>query len=432
MTRPAVRLTLLVIFLAAMGTTACLFWMAERQSHLSDTDSRRFDTSARTAERTVFDLRTAQQAYVAPGQGEDFWISRSAALVQELRAQVRALKSEAASPSSALAFDSALSTLQDLEQIDVRAREYARSRQPQLASTLIFGDGLDLARTISDAVERGRTMEIAGRDEVRAALERREVFSLGAAAAAATLIVLLLMPTGRPVAAAGPVLSTAPAPAPAWKPTFVDDAPLSLEGFDAEDGWTPARPRGAAATAGHVEAPPPAPPPPPAVPAPAAPVDATPPVDLQSVAAVCNDLARIVDTRALPSLLERAAALLDASGVVVWIADPDGRELAPIVAHGYPAGVVTRLGTIPRDAENVTAAAFRTSLLQTVKADAVSNGAIAAPLVTPGGCVGVMAAEMRHEAEQRGPVLAVATIVAAQLAALVGPPSTRAKAEVAG
>ena len=406
MTRPAVRLTLLVIFLAAMGTTACLFWMAERQSHLSDTDSRRFDTSARTAERTVFDLRTAQQAYVAPGQGEDFWISRSAALVQELRAQVRALKSEAASPSSALAFDSALSTLQDLEQIDVRAREYARSRQPQLASTLIFGDGLDLARTISDAVERGRTMEIAGRDEVRAALERREVFSLGAAAAAATLIVLLLMPTGRPVAAAGPVLSTAPAPAPAWKPTFVDDAPLSLEGFDAEDGWTPARPRGAAATAGHVEAPPPAPPPPPAVPA--APVDATPPVDLQSVAAVCNDLARIVDTRALPSLLERAAALLDASGVV------------------------TRLGTIPRDAENVTAAAFRTSLLQTVKADAVSNGAIAAPLVTPGGCVGVMAAEMRHEAEQRGPVLAVATIVAAQLAALVGPPSTRAKAEVAG
>jgi hypothetical protein len=102
------------------------------------------------------------------------------------------------------------------------------------------------------------------------------------------------------------------------------------------------------------------------------------------------------------------------------------------VTHGYSAAIVTRLGTIHREAENVTAAAFRTSLLQTVRGDAVSNGAIAAPLVTPGGCVGVMAAEVRHGAEQRQPVQAVATIVAAQLAALVGPPSTRPKAEVAG
>jgi hypothetical protein len=90
---------------------------------------------------------------------------------------------------------------------------------------------------------------------------------------------------------------------------------------------------------------------------------------------------------------------------------------------------VTRLGTIARDAENATAAAYRTSLLQTVKADAVSNGAIAAPLVTPAGCVGVMAAEVRHEAERQDMVLAAASIVAAQLAALVGPPSSRAKAE---
>jgi hypothetical protein len=116
----------------------------------------------------------------------------------------------------------------------------------------------------------------------------------------------------------------------------------------------------------------------------------------------------------------------------LWIADPDGRELAPIVTFGYSPQTVTRLGTIPKEAENATAAAFRTSLLQTVDADAVSGGALAAPLVTPGGCVGVMAAEIRHDGEREDVVLAAAGIVAAQLATLVGPPSSRSlKADVA-
>ncbi len=74
----------------------------------------------------------------------------------------------------------------------------------------------------------------------------------------------------------------------------------------------------------------------------------------------------------LPGLLERTATLIDASGIVLWIADPDGRELAPIVTFGYPQQTVTRLGTIAREAENATAAAFRTCLLQTVDADEVS------------------------------------------------------------
>jgi hypothetical protein len=151
------------------------------------------------------------------------------------------------------------------------------------------------------------------------------------------------------------------------------------------------------------------------------------------MATLCSDLARITDTRALPALLERAASVLDASGVILWIADPDGRELTPIVTHGYSQKLVMRLGTIPRDAENATAAALRTGLLQTVKADAVSHGAIAAPLVTPGGCVGVMAAEVRKDGEQEEMKRAAATIVAAQLATLVGPPSARpARVEAAG
>ena len=151
------------------------------------------------------------------------------------------------------------------------------------------------------------------------------------------------------------------------------------------------------------------------------------PLDLGQVASLCTELARIVDTRSLQDVLERTAAMLDAHGVVLWIADPDGRELNPIMTHGYPSQLVTRLGTIPRDAENATAAAFRTSLLQTVDADSFSNGAIAVPLVTPTGCVGVMAAEVRHGGERHDTKLAAAAIVAAQLATLVGPQSSRSQ-----
>ena len=105
------------------------------------------------------------------------------------------------------------------------------------------------------------------------------------------------------------------------------------------------------------------------------------------------------------------------------------RELSPIVVHGYSPQLAARFGTILRDAENVTASAYRTGLLQTMKGDAISNGAVAAPLITAGGCVGVMAAELKNGGEQQHTLLAATAIIAAQLATLVGPPSIRAKTE---
>jgi hypothetical protein len=152
---------------------------------------------------------------------------------------------------------------------------------------------------------------------------------------------------------------------------------------------------------------------------------AAPAIDLSGMAALCTDLSHAIDTRALPPARERAARLLDASGLVIWVADPDGRELLPVLAHGYPQNLISRLGSMSRDAENVTAAAFRTGLVQTVKADAISLGAIAAPLMTPAGPVGVMAAEVLNDGERREATRAAAAIVAAQLATLMGPPTAR-------
>ena len=430
MTNRPVRVALLLLFVAAMGTTAYLFWIAERESRSTEAAARAFEDHARAAEAQVMDLRSAQQGYVATGQGQDFWFAKATKALDDLRSSVADLRATASAPASVSAFDEVLTQLQDFDQLDARARVYARGRQPSQASDLIFSNGFDLTQKIGESIDQARLAERAARDAQIGALNQREVFSLGAAAAASLLIVLLLTPAGT---RAYPAASHAEAAHPALPRPVAN---LGLDSPDAE-GWQPARAHKTAEPPPEPEAEPAAemppssapvpvtqPPPPPAVPAASR-------IHLPQVASICADLARIVDTRTLPSLLERAAETLDAAGIVLWVADPDGRELAPTMAYGYAPTLIVRLGTIGRDAENATAAAFRTSLVQTVRGDAVSNGAIAAPLVGAGGCVGVMAAEVKNRGEQDDAVLAAAAIIAAQLATLIVPPSSRAKAEAA-
>lgn len=387
----AVRVALAGMFIVACGVTAYLLWINESRARSESQASRTFDAAAITAGRDVLDLRAAQQAYVAAGQGEPFWIQKSAALTAALRETIALLRAAAGSPDVLPAIDNAAGALQDFEQMDRRARDYARSGQKLLASDLIFADGLEILSGIAGSLDQARNIESQWREARAASIRRTELEALGGAAAVGLLAVLLLTPAPRRVqitADAHPAPVPVPEPVPVPDTTPSNDLPLALE-----------RTKEASA----------------------------PSLDFATVAALCGDLARVVDTRALPAILERAAAVLDAPGIVLWIADPDGHELSPIVTHGYSQSMVARLGTILSDAENATASAFRTALMQTVRADAVSNGAIAAPLVTPAGCVGVMAAEMRQEGERDSAKLAAAAIVAAQLATLVGPPSTRAQ-----
>lgn len=401
----AVRLALLGLLVVAISAAAYLVWTGESRGYIDRDAARAFDAAALDAGRDVLELRAAQQAYVAAGQGEEFWTSKVAAATTALRDTLTALRRQATSLQAQSAIDNAASTLQDFEQLDRRARDYARTGQKLLASDIIFAEGLEVTGAMAASLRQARSAELQSGDASAATLRRRQILAAGAAAAVALFAVVLLVP--RPDAPEVPlVIPRDVSPAADYRVSHPSEFGRALD----ESSSQPKH-----ASAGT----------PPAV---------TSAIDLASVASLCSQLALVVDTQALPALIERSAAVLDAPGIVLWIADPDGRELSPIITSGYSAQLVARLGTILRDADNATASAFRTSLLQTVAADAVSNGAIAAPLVTPAGCVGVMAAEMRHEGEKDSAKLAAATIVAAQLATLVGPPSTRAqaKAEAAG
>jgi hypothetical protein len=119
----------------------------------------------------------------------------------------------------------------------------------------------------------------------------------------------------------------------------------------------------------------------------------------------------------LDGLLARAAAVLDASGLIVWMGA--GEELFAVAAHGYESHVVNRLGPISRNADNATGASWRTGQLKVVAGDMLSNGAVVAPMFGPESCIGALAAEVRHGREEDADARAITALFAAQLATAI-------------
>ena len=411
----ALRVLLVTLCVGSMAAAAYVGWTEGRRARTEGAAATRYEGHVRRVSRALLDVKGAQAGYVAAGQGEEFWFGRVEALLAAAREALDAAAAEARTPDAQADVAAADTALGDFSQMDRRAREYVRNGQRLLASDLIFSDGLERLDAAIAAIERAGAREIALHEGAAAQGRRLQLLTAAGAGLATLLVAFLLLPLpplssaretagadadAIDTAAAAPGTAVAPAPAPT-----PDIAPLPS--------------REAAPDRRHPEL---------------RAGEDDPGPDVTAIASVCAEISRISDTQALPSALERAAALLDAAGIVVWIADPDGRELAPIVAFGYPQTLIIRMGTIPREAENVTAAAFRTGVLQTVRSEDGSAGAIAAPLLTPVGPIGVMAAEVRHQAEGREATRAAAAIVAAQLAALFGPPSVRsaARTEAAG
>jgi transcriptional regulator with XRE-family HTH domain len=165
-------------------------------------------------------------------------------------------------------------------------------------------------------------------------------------------------------------------------------------------------------------------PPPPVAEAAAAAAAAPPPpqplpdLNLSAAALLCTRLGRTLDPRDVPPLLAEAARVLGAVGVIVWLSDARATKLRPSLRHGYPDAVLARLTDVPIDAANAVAAAFRSADVCVVDGDGQS-GAVVVPLLGPRGCLGVMALELLQGGERRESVCALATIVAAQLAALL-------------
>ena len=142
--------------------------------------------------------------------------------------------------------------------------------------------------------------------------------------------------------------------------------------------------------------------------------------DMLAAAHLCTELGRVENSRDVPPLLQEAARILDAIGLIVWVWDPQVEELTPALSSGYSDKVLAQLPIIRREADNATAAAFRSAQTCAINGSDHDSGALAVPLLTSAGCAGVLAIELPHGSEQTKSVRAVATIFAAQLAPLIG------------
>jgi hypothetical protein len=403
MRHPAVRASVFLLAVACMGAGGYFVWSLQQKIVAERGAERVFEGQAHEAALLVERLRTAQQSYVAEGQGVDYWISRMAETRDALRRTLTGLAGAATAEDARSSAERAAALLVQHEKLDDRARGYIRNAQRLMASDLIFTESAGTVTEIAQAVDRARTDQRTEAEARIDALEGQQLYVLAGSAAGALLLAILLVP------AAGPV-----------RPTDTREALRALLNDGTPAGSAMLRPEissgpmPAASPSGAARQPP-------------APVPADRPgrleeaaaVDLTGTARLCADLARIGDAADLPALLERAATLLDASGLIVWVADHTGTSLQPMLAHGYPTTVVARMGSIDREADNAAAAAYRQGELRIVPAQGTRPGAVVAPITNGTGCIGVLAAETRHSSERDERYQAIAAIVAAQLATCV-------------
>ncbi len=399
-----VRLALAIVLTLATLASGYLITTTFISSRANLSTQAEVDRDLDSLVHAISELRASQQAYVAAGQGEGYWISRVNGQLAALRADLTALSGRVRSAEARSRLEAVSGKLEDFEQLDRRTREYARGGQRLLASDVIFTDGLETTRAAQEELASARAAERAEAEGVLSTADRREAMTVVAAGAFALLVAFLL---AAPTYGTDPALQQA-APAAPDQASTTDILGLALD-----------------VELAHMDRARPAPSPQVAEQSAATRVEAP---DMSRAADLCVELARVHEPRQLAGLLERTAQVLDAAGVIVWMADPDRRELVPTLTHGYAPAALARFGTIARDADNATAAAFREGSLKTVAADGPASGAIVAPLVTPAGCVGVMAVEVNAERERDAATRALARIIAAQIASLLGPPPAAARA----
>ena len=406
-----------VVALATLGFTGNHIRLSELTLDDEQNVERVFTDLSWALTLSLADLRAAQQAYVAAGQDRVYWTTKVNSHLDTVRSSLENLRRLATDPTSIEALDSADAAVANLERIDVRARDHADLEQPLLASDLIFTDGLELAARAATHVELARATERTLRNEAIRAARSSQATMVITASGVSVLAVLLLVPMTR-VKDPTPVVSIASEEETATglvAPSTEDRLMLDDLGLDADSRRPSTEAESTAVAAlettdigdtANVALPPAA--------------NGPEPVpDLRVAADLCTDLCRLTDTNELPELLARAAVLMNAGGLIIWLRDSSGHALRPAIGHGYPKRALARLGSIPENGQNATAAAYRNARMQVVEHDDTTSGALAAPLMAADSCIGVLSAELREGWESSEAVQATAAIMAAQLATLL-------------
>ena len=362
-----------------IGATTFLLIRSQQQIGQQAATLRAFDQQARDSSAVLVDARVSQQAYVAAGQGVAFWFEKTAAALQAATDGLTRLR-ESAGPAARTALDAAAATVTEFSAVDLRARDYLNSGQQLMAGDVIFTEGSDAAATAVRQIETARQAQHQAADGEEAAARKQQALTAATAAGIVLLVVLLLIPVPRSRAA-----ETVAATGLSISPAAVQAGPS-----------TPA-PAAVVPLAHHAQG-----------------------SVLKAATGVATDFGRVRDLDELSRLLGRAAEVMDATGLMVWMGSPNGADLRPVLAHGYSAEMIARIPPVPRSADNAAASAYRTGTMQIVLSrPGGTAGAVVAPILSADGCVGALSAEIRSGGETSESAQALATIFAAHLAGVL-------------
>lgn len=426
--RPLRFLLLFAALLAVIAASVVVF-NAERALSAAMVAGEGFEAQGRAVIDELGRLRAAQQAYVAEGQGPDYWMTQASERLAAVDRGLAELATAASNDGARAAVQAAAASMEQFRALDGRARKFVQNQQSLVASDVIFTESLVPLDGAAGHVTAATDVERAAREDATRAARARQFYAAAGAAGLLLLAVMLLAPVPEAdvdVLTAMRALTESPTlkPQPGASSSATTARPKAETWVSDEQSGARLLPRPAA------EAAPPAPPPEAPAPAPVAetpapPAKPVPParpaVDLTAASRVCADLARVLDAGDIPGLLARAAGVLDARGMIVWVADRQGLSLYPMFTHGYPSAVIVRLGSISGESNNATAAAWRSGEVTSVPGGDGQPGALVTPIVTADGCIGVLAAEIADGRESLGDVRAMATIFSAQLATVVTP-----------
>lgn len=379
MHRRALRHGLVVLMFVAAAGAAAFSWSVDQElaaiagaEHSADS---RFDTLVQSIAR--FDA--TQQLFDPSHEPQSDWFARVRRLLSQIESEAKGLHTSTAAASAARTFDDITGRVVAAV---AKAEENLRDGHDLMATDLVQDEAKPGAEAMRAAVIEWRAAEGNATETARATLVQQLWMVLGGTLAFWAIGVLLLAP--RQAVAAPAAVAT-----------------LSIL----------TEPAGDLALAAPADVPPA-----PLIPAPRE----VPAIDLVPAAELCADIARADSGEALAALVDRAAEVIGASGIVVWL---EGGEdaLVPALTHGYGPQARSVLGALPLSEQNVTTLAWHSGQLQWVDGDSRSRAALAAPMFQGPRRTGVLAVELT-KGSAAGPLpRALTSILAAQFATALSP-----------
>lgn len=409
-----VRVALVVLAAVSLAVAGLFVYRTELQLSQSRESLRALDRDVTRILANLSDLRGAQAGLVGAGQDISAWTAKANRLTADTSAALQAIDRTRLVPEVTQQLTAATDALVQSEKASSHIRDLLATDQPLTASGVVFNDATQVLVTAATAVGNANLLQATAFDRDSLQMRLLEAYAVGGVGVFLLIVVLMLLPTVVERAADQTAMSTDESVTGlglsrgSSSSAGADSAGQSGLDLNLTSGRTTSARMGQE-IGGKSEAPRP----------PAEPEPRKPSVDLGGTAALCADMACIQDATELRALLTRAATLLDASGIVVWIGGVGAAELRPTFSFGYSDNTIARMKSLPADDSNAVSQAFRTGRLELVGAAGGRNGAIVTPVNTSSGCVGAMAAEIRHGGESNPDVQAVATIISAQLATLI-------------